>query len=600
MSVDVAPAPRHRRFHLFARLAGQVRAHWWRLAAIVALDLVAMPVALLMPLPLKIAVDSVIGHDPLPGWLGGWLPSGVTAGTATLLAFAAALVLFVALVGQAQRFAGWYLQAWTGERIVLDFRAELFRQVQRVSLAYHDARGTADSIFRIQYDAPAVQWIAVYGIAPFVTSLLTLVGMIAVMGRIDTALAMIALTVVPILFYLTHVFGRRLVNDWHKAKEFESSAASVIQEVLGALRVVKAFGQEGREEQRFIERAGHEVRANVRIVRAQASFQAAIAIVLAAGSAATLYVGVRHVQGGTLSVGDLTLVMAYLAQLYHPLEILSNKITDLQRSIASAERAFALLDQTVDVVDRPGALPRAAARGDVAFEHVGFSYDGVRHVLRGLNLDVKAGTRIGIVGRTGSGKTTLVNLAVRFFDPTEGVIRLDGVDLRDWRLADLRSQFAIVLQDPVLFSATIAENIGYGKAGASEADIIAAATAANAHDFISALPDAYATEVGERGMMLSGGERQRISLARAFLKDAPLLILDEPTSAVDTRTEAVIVEALERLMKGRTTFIIAHRLSTLSHCDVIYNVEEGRLVPFTGALAEALRAAAPPVAVGAM
>ncbi len=567
------------RLRLVGRLARQVRSHWPFLIAIVIVDLIAMPVALLMPLPLKIAVDSVVGADPLPQWLAALVPDGFLASQGATLAFAAALVLGVAVVGQAQRVTAWLLQSWTGERIVLDFRAELFRQVQRLSLAYHDARGTADSIYRIQYDAPAIQWIAVYGVAPFATAILTLVAMIAIMGNMDASLAAVALAVVPILFIMTHRFSRRVLGDWHKVKELESSAATVIQEVLGALRVVKAFGQERREENRFIERAGREVRANVRVVRAQSVFYAGVAVVLAAGTACALYLGVRHVQSGMLTVGDLTLVMAYLAQLYHPLETLSTKLTELQRSFASAERAFALLDQSVDVADRPGAPSRPRASGDVRFVDVSFAYEPKQTILSHVSLHVTPGTRVGIVGRTGAGKTTLVNLIARFFDPNEGAILLDGVDLRDWRLADLRGQFAIVLQEPVLFSTTIAENIGYGRPEATQEEIVAAATAANAHEFIAALPEGYATEVGERGMMLSGGERQRIALARAFLKDAPVLILDEPTSAVDVRTEEAIVGALERLMKGRTTFIIAHRLSTLRHCDVIYAVEAGKLVP---------------------
>ena len=599
MTDNTATGVSGRRLRLMLRLARQVRAHWPFVAAIVIIDLVAIPVALLTPLPLKIAVDSVVGSDPLPRWLAGFIPSGSLSTTGAMLVFAAVMVLAVAIVGQAQRVAAWLLQSWTGERIVLDFRAELFRQVQRLSLAYHDARGTADSIFRIQYDAPAIQWIAVYGIAPFATAFLTLAGMIVIMGNMDPALAGVALAVVPILFVMTHRFSKRVLEDWHKVKELESSAATVIQEVLGALRVVKAFGQERREEERFVERAGREVRANVRVVRAQSVFYAGIALVLAAGTASALYLGVRHVQSGKLTVGDLTLVMAYLAQLYHPLEALSTKLTELQRSFASAERAFALLDHTVDVADRPGAPSRPRAAGDVRFANVSFAYDPKQVILGGVALHVTPGTRVGIVGKTGAGKTTLVNLIVRFFDPIEGAIFLDDVDLRDWRLADLRQQFAIVLQEPVLFSSTIAENIAYGRPEATEAEITAAATAANAHEFIAALADGYATQVGERGMMLSGGERQRIALARAFLKDAPVLILDEPTSAVDIKTEEAIVDALERLMKGRTTFIIAHRLSTLRHCDRVFAVEGGTLVPADLAKGSRMMVAGPafPVAV---
>jgi ATP-binding cassette subfamily B protein len=297
-----------------------------------------------------------------------------------------------------------------------------------------------------------------------------------------------------------------------------------------------------------------------------------------AGTAAVLFLGALHVQAETLTLGELLMVMAYLAQLYGPMETVSKKIADLQGSLVSAERAYALLDESPDVQDRPGALHLVHAQGAVTFQSVSFSYPHNPPVLHEVSLEIPAGSRVGIEGTTGAGKTTLVSLLTRFYDPTAGQILLDGVDLRDYRLADLRNQFAIVLQDTVLFSTTVAENIAYARPGASDAEIVAAAHAANAHDFITRLPQGYETKVGERGMRLSGGERQRIALARAFLKDAPIVILDEPTSSVDLRTERLIIEALERLMRGRTTFIIAHRLSTLDDCNVRLRVEDGRLV----------------------
>jgi ATP-binding cassette subfamily B protein len=286
---------------------------------------------------------------------------------------------------------------------------------------------------------------------------------------------------------------------------------------------------------------------------------------------------VRFVQSGALTLGDLTIILAYLAQLYDPLKTLSNRSATIQSSMASAERAFALLDQAPDVVERPNARTLGRSTGALSFENVSFSYGDERHVLKNITMEIPAGTRLGIAGTTGAGKTTLFSLLPRFYDPIAGRIRLDGVDLRDYKLADLRNQFAIVLQEPVLFSRSIAENIAYARPDASEAEIIEAAKAANAHDFILGLPDGYETRVGERGMRLSGGERQRISLARAFLKDAPILILDEPTSSVDVKTEAGIMESMERLMAGRTTIMIAHRLSTLASCDMRIEVEDGRL-----------------------
>jgi ATP-binding cassette, subfamily B, bacterial len=561
---------------LARRLLAQARPYWAHLAGIVALDLLAVPLALLTPLPLKIAIDSALGAQELPGPLGRLGDAGITA-----LAVAVGGVVAVALATELQKLLTWLLQSWTGEKLVLAFRAKLFAHVQRLSLAWHDTRGTADAIYRLEYDAPAIQWIGVYGVSPFLTAGLTLGGMIIVTARLDRSLALVALAVVPVLALLIRVFGGRLHAKWHEAKELGSSATSVLQEVLTALRVVKAFGQERREERRFVDQASQEVRANVELVRLQGAFYSLIGLTLAAGTAAALWLGVSHVQEGRLSLGELVIVMAYLAQLYTPLDALSKNLSNLQRSVVGAERAFALLDVLPEVADRPDARPLSRARGEIEFRAAGFAYESARPVLRELNLRVPAGTRVGIVGRTGAGKTTLVNLITRFYDPTQGAVLLDGEDLRRWRLEDLRRQFAIVLQEPVLFSTSIGENIAYGRARASEAQIEAAARAAGAHDFIAALPEGYRTPVGERGMRLSGGERQRIALARAFLKDAPILILDEPTSSVDLKTEQVIIQALERLMHGRTTFIIAHRLSTLAHCDVVYAVENGRLAAAT-------------------
>jgi ATP-binding cassette subfamily B protein len=298
-----------------------------------------------------------------------------------------------------------------------------------------------------------------------------------------------------------------------------------------------------------------------------------------------LYFGVRSVQAGTITLGSLLVVMAYLAQLYVPLQTMSRQVASLQAHLASAERAFTLLDEAPDVPERPSARPLVRARGEVAFESVSFGYETARPLLDNVSLKVEGGTRVGIAGRTGAGKSTLLGLLTRFFDPTAGAIYLDGVDLRDYRVADLRNQFAVVLQDPVLFSTTIGENIAYGRPGASQEEIAGAARAAGIDEFIASLPLAYDTPVGERGMTLSGGERQRISLARAFLKDAPILILDEPTSAVDVRTEAAIIEAMERLMAGRTTFMVAHRLSTLESCNLRLIVEGGavRIADSSGA-----------------
>jgi ATP-binding cassette subfamily B protein len=507
------------------------------------------------------------------------LPGLITDSKAMVFALAVALIVIVALLGQLRGICSLILSTYVGEKLVIDFRTRLFRHTQRLSLSYHDSRGTSDSIYRIQYDALAVQWIAVEGVIPFITSIVTLVSMIYITARIDFQLALVALAISPLLYLILRIYQQRLRKGWHGQKQLESSSLKVVQETLGGIRVVKAFGQEDRERERFTGKASETVRASIRLSFQQGGLGSMVGLTTAVGEAAVLFIGVRNVQAGTLTLGDLLLVMGYLTQLYRPLESMSKKVGDLQGSLASAERTFTLLDQTSEVVEKPNAIPLSRARGGVSFQNVSFAYDGEEPaVLQNISFEVSPGTRVGITGTTGAGKTTLVSLLTRFYDPTSGRITLDGVDLRDYKLADLRNQFAIVLQEPVLFSTSIAENIAYANPDATTEEIVAAARAANAHEFITHLPEGYDTLVGERGMRLSGGERQRISLARAFLKDAPILILDEPTSSVDMKTEAVIMEAMTRLMQGRTTFMIAHRLSTLEACDTRLAIEQGRLV----------------------
>jgi ATP-binding cassette subfamily B protein len=446
-------------------------------------------------------------------------------------------------------------------------------------LSYHDSRGTADSIYRIQYDAESLQNIVVSSVVPLFSSTFTLISMTYVTARINLRFALVGLAILPFMLTASRFYRRRMRRQSRVVRKIESSALSVVQEVLGSVRVVRAFGQEDREHERFIQRSNEGLRARMQQTTLEGGYGIVLALLTGAGMAAVLYIGVRDIKAGTLTLGSLLLVMGYLAQLYTPMRTLGRKMATMQNHLAGAERAFALLDQAPDVIERPNARPLARAAGAMAFKNVSFAYNG--HgvpVLHDISFEVAPGRCIGVVGTTGAGKTTLVNLLTRFYDPDRGQILLDGVDLRDYKLADLRNQFAIVLQEPVLFSTSISENIAYARPDASEDEIIAAAKAANAHEFICRLPEGYNTVVGERGMRLSGGERQRVSIARAFLKQAPILILDEPTSSVDIKTEAVILEALDRLAQGRTTFVITHRPSALERCDTVIRVELGQLV----------------------
>jgi ATP-binding cassette subfamily B protein len=507
-----------------------------------------------------------------------FLPAGAAADSAVAIGIFAGMMVAIALLKHLAEMGYALLRTWTAEKLVLNFRSTMFRHLQGLSLTYHDTKGAADSSHRIQYDAPAIQWIMVDALLPLTNAVIMLAAMAVILSGLDRQLALVALLVAPALVAASAVYSGRLKSHWREAKDLEGAAHSVVQEVLGAVRVVKAFSAEDREQARYENRAGRTLREQLKVALISSRFSLVIGLTMATGTALVLFLGARHVQDGTLTIGNLVLVMSYLAMLYAPLEALTRSAGSLQGSIASAERAFELLDEAPEVVERPHARRIARARGAIAFEDVAFAYREQRPALHGVTFSVAAGARVGIAGHTGAGKSTLISLLMRLYDPTQGRVILDGIDLRDYVLRDLRNQFAIVLQEPVLFSGSISDNIAYARPEASRDKIIAAARAANAHDFIAKLPEGYGTPVGERGHQLSGGERQRISLARAFLKDAPILILDEPTSSVDVKTEAGIIESLDRLMHGRTTFMIAHRLSTLASCEVRLELDGGRLI----------------------
>jgi ATP-binding cassette subfamily B protein len=397
----------------------------------------------------------------------------------------------------------------------------------------------------------------------------------------DWKLAAIAVAVSPMLLLLARRSGRHARDGWDGIKKLDSSAMLVLHEALHSIRVVKAFAQEEFENRRFRLRERQRMLEQVKVASRLATFHVLITTTIAVSSAAALWVGVRHVQSGVLTLGDLLLVMAYMAQLYEPLRTISGKLPELQGWMVSVRRALALLDEAPELDEAKHAATLDRARGDISFRSVSFAYATSGKALDCVSFDIPAGARVGILGPSGSGKSTLVNLLTRFYDPDAGQILLDGRDLREYHLNDLRRQFAVVSQEPVVFSASLAENIAYGDPAASRAQIIAAARAARAHEFIAALPEGYDTRIGDGGCGLSGGQRQRLAIARAFLKDSAVMILDEPTSAVDVQTEEDIMEATCHLISGRTTFVIAHRLSTIQDCDLLLVLEKGRLVAVT-------------------
>ena len=563
---------------IVARLLRVAKPRRGLLLALVVLSLASVPLTLLGPVPVKLVVDNVLGNRPLP-WFLSWIGTGDNQGRMAGLAVAIGLMVSTTLLTYIHALATHVSHTYAGEQIVLDFRSRLFEHAMRLSLAYHDRAGSTDAVYRIQWDANAVQSVLIGGGIGLVTPVVTVIGMVIVTAWIDWRLAVVALIVCPILYAAARRFRARIVTRWHQVRSIESMAMAVVQEVLSALRIVKAFGRQADERDRFVRYSNERIKGYMSLAAMQGRFDLQVGLTMALGTAAVLMIGVQRVDAGALSVGNLLIVVAYVAQMYEPLKTMSQKLADLQSGLVSVERAFALFDQAPEVHETATSRRLERAAGSVSFRNVAFTHDNGHRVLQDVSFDVEAGARVGISGQSGAGKTTLLNLLMRFYDPTEGAILLDGVDIRSYELSTLRSQFALVLQDSVLFSTTIVENIRYGRPSATDDDVLRAARDANAHEFITRLPDKYQTAVGERGMCLSGGERQRIALARAFLRNAPLLILDEPTSAVDRETEAAMLEALERLMRNRTTFIISHRVSALQGCDLLLEIGDRRAIP---------------------
>jgi ABC-type multidrug transport system fused ATPase/permease subunit len=553
---------------------------YWKLAAASGLiTLFAALSALAAPWPLKFLIDHVLQDHALPSYVS-FLPDSLSSRSA-LLVLAAAAGLFIALAQSGMSVLENYVNTTLDQRMVLDFRSDLFRHAQRLSLTFHDQRRTGDFMSRINSQAAAVGSIPLT--VPHLTqSLLTLGGTVVIVMGIDPVLAIVALTVVPFLYYSTAYYTRAIEPRLVAVKGMEGQALNIIHETMSMLRVIVAFGREDHEHSRFRAHGETAVGARVNLTVRQTLFSLAVNGTTALGTALVLGVGAYHVLQGKLTTGELLVVMTYVASVYTPLTVISNTAGALKEKMISLRMAFELLDAQPEVQDRPGAIAISRARGHIVFDQVAFSYAGRKDTLKDISFEAHAGQLIGIVGPTGAGKTTLVSLIPRFYDPSAGRIVLDGVDLRDLKVASLREQISIVLQEPLLFSGNIADNIRYGKLNASQTEIEEAARQANAHEFITRLPQGYETRIGERGARLSGGERQRICVARAFLKDSPILILDEPTSAIDSRTESVILEALARLMLGRTTFMIAHRLSSVREADLILAVDRGRIAEHGG------------------
>ena len=567
-------------FNLIKRIILYARPFWPPIIGLFFLTLLATPIALIRPLSMTILIDSGFGSYPVPGFIKMFFPSNFEFTFKAVVIIAASFVILMALIDAVYGTVYWLLDSYTGEKLVMRFRTLVFNHIQRISLAYHDRKGTSDSLYRLQWDTTAIRSLLMGSLSSMISSFVTLISMVVVMFMINWHFALIAMCVVPPLYFLTKFSRRVTKKGWQKIYEDQSFALGVLHEVISSLRVVKAFGQENNEEKRFVNEADKAIKGQLKMAWFGSFFNFIVGMLFAVGTALFIYFGAQYVRSGEMTLGELTLVLSYLGQVFGPLQTIAKDINNIQSSIISTERVFELLDQDKEVEESRNATHLSGVKGSFEFKDVCFSYDKNNPILQNISFKINAGDRVGVMGSTGAGKTTLISLLIRFYDASSGVISIDGEDIKKFKLADYREQFSMVLQEPVLFSTTIGENIRYGHPGATEKEIIQAAKAANAHEFIMKTADGYSTKVGERGMQLSGGERQRIALARAFIKNAPVLILDEPTSSLDVRTEAQIMEAMERLMLGRTTIMITHRLDSLSSCNVIIHLEQGKLVEF--------------------
>jgi ATP-binding cassette subfamily B protein/subfamily B ATP-binding cassette protein MsbA len=551
---------------------------WGALLAVFGTMLLKIGLDVLQPWPMKFLVDNVLGEKPAEGklaWFMSLLPGTNDKQELVTWCVAASVALF--LLGWALGLAAAYANIGFGQRMVYDLATDLFGHLQRLSLRYHRSKPVGDSIRRVTSDCGCVAVIVKDALLPVLTSACSLVAMFAVMWRLDAALTLLALAVVPYMIFVFRRYAQPMLERSYEQQQIEGRIYEVVEQTLSAIPVVQAFGREQEADDRFRRTTTDAVKAALATTNVQLCFKVLMGLATTVGSAAILWIGASHVLDGKLTVGSILVFLSYLASLYGPLEALMYTSSTIQGAAGSARRVLEVLDTDHEVAEPPGAAPLPPATGHLRLEDVTFGYEAGRAILRSVSLDVRPGQTLAIVGFTGAGKTTMVSLVPRFFDPWQGRVLVDGRDVRTVQLRTLRSQVAFVLQEPFLFPMTIAENIAYGRPDASRQEIESAARAANAHAFIDRLPHGYDTAVGERGATLSGGERQRLSIARAFLKNAPILILDEPTSALDAETESLLLDALRRLMKGRTTLIIAHRLSTIRDADRIVVIHEGKV-----------------------
>ncbi len=562
---------------IYARALRYFRPYLWPTMGGVVLTLAGIALSLLKPWPFKYIVDGVLDPTRSPEtkallvrWLGDATPSVIS------LWLCGALVVISLLLGVLNLAAN-FLFIKVGLQALLRLRTDLYSYLQSLPLKYHDARRSSDSSFRVAYDSQSIQTLYNKGFASILGSVVTLISAFVIMLLMNWQLAVTSIAILPFVTWAIWYFAERVRKQSTTIQESESHLLALTQEGLSQIRMVHAFGRENFEIRQFRRRAAQSLEANLKLNITSVSSSLVIGTLMALGTALLYYVGSVQVLRGALSLGDLLVFATYLTMLYQPLEQLTYTAWALEGAAAAATRCFEILDREDDVPDKPGAHALNEITGAIALKGVGFGYTPEQPILKDINLEIAPGETVAFVGGTGAGKSTLLSLVPRFYDPTEGSVTLDGHDLRSITKKSLRSHIGMVLQDTLLFSTTIKENIAYGLPGATEEQIIEAAKRAQAYDFITKLPQGFDSTVGERGNHLSVGQRQRIGIARAFLKDAPILLLDEPTSALDPATEHAIMETIAELMRGRTTLIITHRLATVHTLGRIVVLEHGTI-----------------------
>ena len=551
----------------------------WKALTIALIAIVGVGVAdILEPWPLKMLLDYVLGSKTPPDWLTRLVQATFGQGKFAILNFTALAVMLIAITGAISSYVEKYMTTTVGQWVMHDMRRTLYYHIQRLSLSFHDQKQTGDLISRVTSDIDSIQSFITSALLGGLINILTLVGMIGVMFYLNWKFTLIALTVAPLLFIVVYTFTRRIKKAAHDVRKKEGQIVSIIEEVLSSMRVVKAFAREDYEQQRFEQESLESVEAALKARNLKAKLTPVVEIIVAAGTCLVLWYGARLVLSGQISAGVLVVFFLYLGKLYKPMRELSKMADTYAKAAVGFERIQEVLETEGQVRDSPQARNAPRLKGGVAFDHVQFGYNADQMILQDVSFAIEPGQVAAFVGPTGTGKTTIISLIPRFYDPNSGRVLLDGTDVRRFKQRSLRQQISFVLQETLLFHAPIWHNIAYGKPEASREEIISAAKAANAHEFIEKMPEGYDTMVGERGVTLSGGQRQRIAIARAIIRDSPILVLDEPTSGLDAASEELVFEALNRLMKEKTCIVIAHRLATIRHADVIFVMKEGKII----------------------